>query len=212
MKTEAELHDERRPYRQTARAAAAEATAQRIVEAFRRRLERLWFEDIRLEDIAQDAGVTVQTIIRRFGGKEGLLDPTIDAIERDVMSARDAPPGDAVAAVRVVVRDYEADGEVYMRALAQEDRYPAMRRMTDTGRAGHRGWVERVFAPELAGLPHDTARRRLDALVVATDVYVWKLIRRDMGRSVAELEDHMLRLIQAALSISTDLLPQDPAR
>lgn len=212
MKSKAELQDERRPYRQTARAAAAESTALRIVEAFRRRLERLWFEDIRLEDVAQDAGVTVQTIIRRFGGKEGLLDPTIDAIERDVMSARDGPPGDAAAAVRAVVRDYEADGEIYMRALAQEDRYPAMRRMTDAGRAGHRGWVERAFAHELAGLPPHVARRRVDSLVVATDVYVWKLIRRDMGRSVAELEDHMLRLIQAALSISADLPPQEPAR
>lgn len=212
MKTKAELHDERRPYRQTARAAAAEATALRIVDAFRGRLERLWFEDIRLEDVAQDAGVTVQTIIRRFGGKEGLLDPTTDAIERDVMSAREGPPGDAAAAVRALVRDYEADGEVYMRALAQEDRYPAMRRMTEAGRSGHRGWVERVFAPELAGLPPEVARRRLDGLVVATDVYVWKLLRRDMGRSVAELEDHMLRLIQAALSISTDLPPQDSPR
>jgi AcrR family transcriptional regulator len=212
MKFKTELHDERRPYRQTARAAATEATALRIVEAFRARLERLWFEDIRLEDVAQDAGVTVQTIIRRFGGKEGLLDPTIDAIERDVMSARAGPPGDAAAAVRAVVQDYEADGEVYMRALAQEDRYPAMRRMTDAGRAGHRGWVERVFVSELAGLPPDVARRRLDALVVATDVYVWKLIRRDMGRSVAELQDHMLRLVQAALSISPAPLPQDPAR
>jgi len=212
MKTRTELHDERRPYRQTARAATAEATALRIVEAFRRRLERLWFEDIRLEDVAQDAGVTVQTIIRRFGGKEGLLDPTIDAIERDVMSARHGPPGDAAAAVRAVILDYEADGEVYMRALSQEDRYPAMRRMTDAGRAGHRGWVERVFAPELAGLPPDIARRCVDGLVVATDVYVWKLIRRDMGRSVAELEDHMLRLIQAALSISPNLPPQDLPR
>lgn len=212
MKTDSALHDERRPYRQTARAAATEATALRIVGAFRARLERLWFEDIRLEDVAQDAGVTVQTVIRRFGGKEGLLDPTIDAIERDVMSAREGPPGDVAAAVRAVVQDYEADGEVYMRALAQEDRYPAMRRMTDAGRAGHRGWAERVFASHLAGLPPDVARRRLDALVVATDVYVWKLIRRDMGRSVDELEDHMLRLIQAALSISADLQPQDPAR
>lgn len=212
MKSDADLQDERRPYRQTARAAAAEATAQRIVEAFRARLERLWFEDIRLEDVAQDAGVTVQTIIRRFGGKEGLLGPTSDAIELDVMSTREAPPGDAVAAVRALIRDYEADGEVYMRALAQEDRYPALRRVTDTGRAGHRSWVERVFAPELAGIPPEVARRRLDGLVVATDVYAWKLIRRDMGRSVAELEDHMLRLIQAALSISTALPTQDLPR
>ena len=118
----------------------------------------------------------------------------------------------AAATVRAVIRDYEADGEVYLRALAQEDRYPAMRRMTDAGRRDHRNWVAQVFADQLAGLPPEAATRRLDGLVIATDVYVWKLIRKDMGRPVAELEDHMLRLIQAALSISTDMNPQDPAR
>jgi len=212
MKSKVELEEPRRPYRQTARAAAAEATAERIVAAFRDRIEQLWFEDIRLEDVAQEAGVTVQTIIRRFGGKEGLLDPTIEAIKRDVMSARHAPSGDPVAAVRAVVQDYESQGDVYMRSLAQEDRYPAMRRMTDAGRADHRGWVANVFASELEGLPEDVARRRLDGLVIATDLYVWKLIRRDMGRSVAELEDHMLRLIEAALSAPLTPPSQDVRR
>ena len=38
-----------------------------------------------------------------------------------------------------------------------------------------------------------------DALVIATDVYVWKLVRRDMGRPTADLAELMRRLIAAAL-------------
>ena len=68
---------ETRTYRQTARAKAAEETGIRIVEAFMARMEDCWFEEIRLEDVASDAGVTVQTVIRRFGGKDGLLEAIV---------------------------------------------------------------------------------------------------------------------------------------
>ena len=200
MKSAAELPEPKRAYRQTARAAAAEATARRIVEAFRDRLERMWFEEIRLEDVAEDAGVTVQTVIRRFGGKDGLLDATVDLISARVKSARAMPPPDAALAARALIADYEFTGDLVMRMLAQEDRHPALRRLTDFGRAEHRDWVAEVFADALRALPDDAARRRIDALVVATDLYVWKLIRRDMGRPVAELQAIMERLIQGALN------------
>ena len=189
----------RREYRQTARAAAAEATAERIVEAFRARLERLWFDEIRLEDVAADAGVTVQTVIRRFGGKEGLLEATADQTAVEVMQTRGLPVGDPAAVVRAVVADYENVGDYIMRILAQEDRYPALRLQADRGRVEHRAWIAAVFAPWLDGLGPEAARRRTDALVIATDLYVWKLMRRDMQRSVAELEDVMGRLVDTAL-------------
>ena len=86
-----------------------------------------------------------------------------------------------------------------MRALAQEDRYPAVRRVTDIGRAGHRGWLAEVFATQLEGLAPETARQRLDALVAATDVYVWKLLRRDLGRPLAEVQTLIECFIRAAL-------------
>lgn len=192
----------RRAYRQTGRAAAAEATGERILLAFRRRLEESWFEEIRLEDIARDAGVTVQTVIRRFGGKEGLLDVAAQRIAEAVETRREATPGAVVAAVRAVIRDYEASGDLIMRMLAQEDRYPAIRRVTDIGRAGHRGWVSRLFAPWLNRQPQARRERMLDALVVAMDLYVWKLLRRDMERSVQELEQLMLQMIAAALGVA----------
>ena len=40
----------------------------------------------------------------------------------------------------------------------------------------------------------------LAILVVATDLYVWKLVRRDMRRSTAELRTLMENMIQAALT------------
>jgi AcrR family transcriptional regulator len=190
----------RRPYRQTARAAAAEATAERIVAAFRARLERMWFDEIRLEDVAGEAEVTVQTIIRRFGGKDGLLEAAAKSLGDEVMATRAVPPPDPDRVARAVIEDYEFSGDVVMRVLAQEDRLPALRRFTDMGRAEHRAWVAQVFASTLEGLGPEAARRRLDALVVATDLYVWKLVRRDMKRPVAELQALMARLIAAALT------------
>lgn len=203
MKSTAQLADERRPYRQTARAAAAEATATRILAAFRPRLERLWFDEIRLEDVAQEAGVTVQTVIRRFGGKEGLLDAATEAMEREIMAIRGTPVGDPQRVVRAIVDEYEINGDTILHILAQEDRHPPLRRLTDRGRREHRGWVEAVFAPQLAGLSRDTARKRTDALVVATDLFTWRLVRRDMGRPRAEVEALMQRLVDAALSDPT---------
>jgi AcrR family transcriptional regulator len=201
MKMEPKPGAPRRPYRQTARAAAAEATGARLVEAFRQRLERQWFEDIRLEDVAQDAGVTVQTVIRRFGGKDGLMSATVDLIAATVKVTRETPPGDVPRAVRAIIEDYENQGDLMMRLLDQEGRHPMVRRFADRGRAEHRAWVAEVFVGALSSLPPAHAQRRLDALVVATDLYVWKLIRRDMRRPVPELQALMERLVQAALSV-----------
>lgn len=190
----------RRPYRQTARAASAEANKVSALEAFRRRLEGDWFEDIRLDDVAQDAGVTVQTVIRLFGGKDGLIDATMDRMAKAINLNRGAPTDDASLLVKRIIEDYEQIGDLVMRLLAQEERHPAIRKVTDFGRSEHRASLGKAFAAALSPLPETEARQRLDALVVATDLYVWKLIRRDMRRPVSELQALMESLIQAALT------------
>lgn len=189
----------RRRYRQTARARMAEETGQRILDAFAERLKSGWFDEIRLEDVAAEAGVTVQTVIRRFGGKDGLLDAAAERLDHEIKTRREVPPGEIAGAVQALLDDYEAVGDLVMRSLAQEDRHPAMRRMTDAGRLYHRSWLLGVFSPWLEGLAVDEARRRADALVVATDLYVWKLLRRDMGRPPTEYRRLVERLITAAL-------------
>lgn len=62
-----------RPYRQTARAEAADELRSRILRAFLDALKTGWLVDITLDDVAAAARTTRQTVIRLFGGKEGLL-------------------------------------------------------------------------------------------------------------------------------------------
>lgn len=197
----------RRPYRQTSRAAAAEATGERILSAFRRRLEQGWLEEIRLEDVARDADVAVQTVIRRFGGKDGLLGAAAQRIGEAIELRREVSPGQVLPAVAALIRDYEASGDLVMRMLAQEERHRPMRRITDAGRASHRRWIEIVFEPWLRRAGEARREAMLDALVVATDVYVWKLVRRDMGRGTDALVRLMLQMIAAALGVDPRDLP-----
>jgi AcrR family transcriptional regulator len=188
-----------RPYRQVARAEAAEATAQRIVEAFAERMRDGWFDEITLEEVARRAGVTVRTVIRRFGGKEGLLQAFADRFIPQANRRRDSVPGDAAAAVARVLDLYEDWGDGFVRLLAQQARHPALKPLLDRGRREHRATTAAAYAPWLDRLPQPRRRRTLDALVAATDLYVWQLLRRDLGRSRREAEIVMGLLVAAVL-------------
>jgi AcrR family transcriptional regulator len=179
----------KRKYRMVARAEAAAATRQRILAAAWRHFSEAGYEDVRLSDIASDAGVSAQTVHSAFGAKEQLfVSAWTWAIGPEGVRRERAPVGDVRRAVSLLYDSYERQGDASLRVLAEEDRIPAIREMTDAGRAWHRAWVQRTFAPLLAG-PRGRAReRRLVALVVATDILVWKLLRREMGldRTTAE--------------------------
>jgi AcrR family transcriptional regulator len=199
MKTEPSIQTAKRPYHQGARAAAAEQTAERILQAMFARMSTSWYDEITLEAVAKDAGVTVQTVIRRFGGKEGLLDATWRYGAKFFALRDQVPPGDVRGAVRVILNEYEQGGDAVFRSLAQEQRFPALKQAADSGRAGHRAWILRHFADDLHGLDEEERRRRVDGLFTALDLYIWQIVRRDMGRPLAEVEQIMLRLIAGVL-------------
>ena len=173
-----------RAYNQSARAEAAEATGKRIVDAFLARLMAQWFDEITLDQIAADAGTTVQTIVRRFGSKEGLLEAGIAQFGAQVNAKRECEPGDVDAMVSALFKDYEESGDAVIRLLALEPRHSTLKPVMDYGRAEHRRWVEAAMVPYLAQQSTEARRRMSDALVMATDVYAWQLARRDMGRSI----------------------------
>ena len=62
----------------------------------------------------------------------------------------------------------------------------------------HRDWVRRTFAPRLAVAARP--RELEDALVVVTDVYVWKLYRRDMRLGRDEVLRRMRGLVESVLT------------
>jgi AcrR family transcriptional regulator len=202
----------KRVYRQSARAAAAEATGERIVDAFARQLRERWFDEIRLEEVARDAGVAVQTVIRRFGGKEGLLDAVHQRLGGEIRQRREVAPGDADGAVASLIEDYEEVGDLIMRTLAQEERYAPLKAITDIGRAMHREWIGTAFAPWLDGMTMEQRRRATDALVVAGDIYVWKLLRRDMKRPLAEYQTLLETMCAAAIGRRREEIFKTPAR
>jgi AcrR family transcriptional regulator len=189
MKDERSETPQKRPYRMRARAEAAAETGQRILEAVIELHRERFFDQISLEDIAERAGVTVQTVLRRFGSKEQLIEAAAEEGTRQVTHQREqAPVGDIEGAVKNLMEHYEEWSETALRLLAQEERVPAFRSITDAGRAFHYEWVERTFAPLLAKRTGMARRRLLAELIAICDVYFWKLLRRDVGLSREQTE------------------------
>jgi len=188
-----------RTYRMTSRARAVEETRERVLEAaIDLHTERL-SSDISLADIAGAAGVSVQTLLRHFGSREALLEAALGRAAREVEEERHAEPGDVTGAVRAVVDHYERRGDGVLLLLAQERSGSFAARVTEHGRAVHRRWVREVFAPVL---PRGSAGSEvIDLLVVATDVYTWKLLRRDRGLSVHRTRARMEALVRAVLTV-----------
>lgn len=180
-----------------ARAASAEATRRRILDVVVSLLKSRFRNEIRLEDVAAGARVTVQTIINVFGGRSALLDQALEELVRGLRVQRLRPnPGDIEGAIAALIEHYEQFGDLVIRNLAEN----ADRELIETGRVGHRQWVQRQFAPQMAKLDAKDRRLLIDQLVCACDVYIWKLLRRDMGRSRAETENTILATVTAIVS------------
>lgn len=169
-----------RSYEQGARAEAAELTHRRILDVFVALARSKWLEDITLAEIASEAGVTVQTIIRRFGGKDGLISAFPSTIGPDIEARRAAGSASHASAVTALVDDYELTGDFLVRMLAQEHRYEVLGPMLNVGRVHHRRSTEDAFADVLMHLKGAARERHLKSLIAATDVYVWQIFRRDM--------------------------------
>ncbi|MGA9856642.1 MAG: TetR/AcrR family transcriptional regulator [Solirubrobacteraceae bacterium] len=182
-----------------ARAEATVALRERIVDSTERLFEALASDRFSLEEVAEGADTTVQTVLRHFGSKDELLRATMTrAMDRVRAERMLAPVGDVPAAVRNLVDHYEHRGDVVLRWLAEEGRNPFMHEVLDRGRAFHHEWVAETFAPQLKRTTGAAAqRRRLAQLVAITDVYVWKLLSRDMALPRAQTQAAIIELIEA---------------
>jgi AcrR family transcriptional regulator len=176
------------------RAAAAEATGERILAAASEAFLGQWYDDVTIASVAKSAGVSGQTVLNHFQNKETLFKAVHERLGGEIVERRYRPqPGDVRGAVEVLVEDYEANGDAVIRFLALEEKVASLGPALAIGRAGHREWVETMFgAPELT-----------PELVVATDVYTWKLLRRDQGKSRDETVASILKIVEALLERRT---------
>jgi AcrR family transcriptional regulator len=153
---------------------------------------------ITLPSVAERAQVTVKTVLRHFGSRDSLIDAAWAQAYDEVMTERVPPQGEPEAALKVLIAHYERRGGVVLAMLADETD-PRAARMNNAGRLAHREWVEQVFTDRLPATA--VGRTRLvDVLVVATDVYAWKLLRLDRGLSVDDVTDRMLLMTEALLA------------
>jgi AcrR family transcriptional regulator len=182
-----------------ARAGSVERTRERILAAARDRFFDLPYDDVRLAEIAAAAGVSEQTVLNHFTSKERLLLAVAEFVAPEVESLRSPTvPGDVDAAVRGLMRQYEALGDANVRLVAVAERIPELARGIEFGRARHLAWLEESFGDALPVAP--AARRRaVAALYAVTDVGTWKLLRRDLGRPRADTARILRGLLRSAL-------------
>ena len=186
-------------YRMRARAEAVEATRARLLEAAGDAFSKQAYDDVRLGAIAREAGVTQQTLFNHFGSKEALYSACVEAARERIDDVRaGAVPGDARSIVSALLAQYERGGDANARAAALEERIPAVTAMLALARSYHQDWLAEMFADTL---PAGGAARReaLAALHAATDVFTWKLLRRDLGLSRRTTADVMTRLVTGLL-------------
>lgn len=185
-----------RAYDNRQRALLAAQTHDRIVTATEGLITTTSLSSVTLALIAERAGVTVQTVMRHMGSREGCIDAVKERVRSRILAQRGhTPAGDVHAALGDLLQHYEAEGRLILKLLTQEAQEAVAAEAVEEGRAFHRVWVERCFAP---WLPAGDAQA-VDALVGATDLYLWKLFRLDLGRTVDETKELFVRLVFGVL-------------
>lgn len=187
----------KRQYRMQARARSTEATREAILDAATVTFEELLFDEITLAAIAERAGVSVQTVLRHFESKENLFVASyIRSAETMGEDRGPLPVGEVKEIVDDLVDHYERFGNRILWMLSQETREPILKNLADLGRIYHLQWCRQAFAPSLGKLRGAKRERRLAQFVTCTDIYVWKLLRRDRELSLEETKLAMRELIE----------------
>ena len=190
----------KRRYDMTVRAAKAQATRAHIrASAMELYLQRS-IEEFTLEAVAVRSGTTVQTVLRAFGSKDELIYAALEDMAAGGVFLKPAPAGDVRAAVAAFFDIYESVGDLVMQRLNEERRRPALKPALDQGRENHRDGVRTAFAPQLERLSGAARAQLLTMLITLTDVYVWKLLRRDMGLSRSAAETIVGKMIVGAIN------------
>jgi AcrR family transcriptional regulator len=185
-----------RNYRMQARQEAVASTRERILRAAYDQWLENPYDQVSIETVARAAGVSRQTVIRQFGTKDELAFAVVDWQKPHEEAFRSAEPGDIQTAITRLVDRYEVMGDANVRILELEGRFPAFDYLLQVSRAGHRAWIERTLLPDP---PSGDREQAVLSLYAATDVTVWKLLRRDLKQSRSATESVILRLVSAVL-------------
>lgn len=182
-----------------ARAEGMATTRERIVRAALKLAIEQPYEAVALVAIAQAAGVSHQTVLNHFASKEKVAAAAAERLSRETAAVRaEAQPGNVSGAISILVGEYERFGDAGARWAVASERLGALAPLLDEARTGHQAWLERIFSKRLPATP--AARRyAIHALHAATDVYTWKLLRRDLRLSRKTTERIIVDLANGVL-------------
>ncbi len=173
-----------RSYNMTARAASTAKTAERIMDATKELFVDNVIAEITLAEVAARAGVTVQTVLRRFGDKESLFGSAVAHFADEVHAQRGSvATNDLDDIVANLVEHYEGWGRVMIKMLAEQAASTVIKDTVAAGTDYHRDWCEMAFSDALAELPKADRARRLAQLVAVCDLRTWELLRIRSGLS-----------------------------
>lgn len=184
----------------TERAATVERTTDRILDAALRRYAVTPYVDLRLDDLAADAEVTVQTLIRRFGGKAGLIVALVERELGRLAAARAATRDVAVPELLGdLVAHYERYGELILKLYSEAPLVPGLAECAAEARAFHVDWCRQRFGALVVAASGPEADRRIAAAVAVCDATTWRILRRDGHLEPAQIELTLRELLAAAL-------------
>lgn len=172
---------EKQTYDNSKRLKEAEKTRHEIIKAFGRLWNRYSINDITLEMIAEEAGMTTRTIMRKFGSKKGLLTESLPILADQIESERrETKVGDIDGILQALLSSYEIMGEAAIRTICLEPDLEIARKIGQKGRELHRKWCTEMFAPYLPEHHSPEFDVQLNAFIAATEIYLWKLMRKDL--------------------------------
>jgi AcrR family transcriptional regulator len=207
----------RRPYRSALRAARAQATEQRVLDAAARRFLTDGYPGTTIDAIAADGGVAAKTVYHLFGDKRGLLQRVMDA----TLAGTDEPiPVLDQAGPQAVRREHDQRHQIELTARGTAARLDRIRPMDDVLRSAA------AVDGDAAALRHDiqlrqrrtamqtiagwiaangplrdemTSEHAGDILWVLTSPDVHRLYRTDLGWSAEQYVDWLTRAALDAL-------------
>ena len=193
-----------RTYVQNQRASSTQATRQRLLTAAEAAFTAAVYEDVTLAAVAKEAGVSHQTLLNHFESKEGLFNAVIEGLKEQIVDRRsEVEPGSVTRVIDYLMSQYEEMGDVNARYAMTAERFPLVAEAIRFGRDSHREWLELQLRQRLPRRKRER-ERALSALHAATDVYTWKLLRRDIGLSRAETAATMTMLVEGVLPDGDD--------
>jgi hypothetical protein len=106
-----------------------------------------------------------------------------DSADRFTHERMQVTPGDLPVILDALLEEYEHMGDALIRTLTVEYEFPSTQELLKNARAFHREWCTMAFEPYLpppSSAKHETV---LSAFIASTEFYLWKLLRRDLGKT-----------------------------